>query len=236
MVDRPYNNPFYSRPIDNFLWLPRNPCATLDLDDTVDLRMPLGIQILEIVSPTEPPQEAETASLCQGLTIEPLPNGTEGLELPEVIMKQIGSKEGGIQHHSVIHHRTSNDASVSPRQHQSSAMNKGPPRLNGRSLSEGINVRPRTSQRSSLQLASHIFRTRSVDIEKGAQRPTGYYDTAKTSEDLSQPQDLPAHQAIVHEVLAEEDLIRQLEEEKINEGKAKVTKSWLTSWMFTKAE
>ena len=237
MVDRPYNNPFYSRPIDNFLWLPRNPCATLDLDDTVDLRMPLGIQDLEIVSQTDPPQEAETASLFQGLTTEPLPNGTEALELPEVIMKQIGSKEGGVQHESirsVIHHRTSNNASVSPRQHQSSTMNKGLPHLNGRSLSEGINVRPpRTSQRASLQLTPHIFRTRSVDIEQGTQRPTSYYDTAKTSEDLSQLQNIPAHQAIVHEVLAEEGLIRQLEED---EGKAKVTKSWLTSWMFTKAE
>ena len=234
MVDRPYNNPFYSRPIDNFLWLPRNPCATLDLDDTVDLRIPLGIQIPEIVSPTEPPQEAGTS--FHRLTSEPLSNRTEETELPEVITKQIGSREGVVQHSKSIRSvgRQTTDASLSPRQHQSSTADKGPPHLNGRSLSDGINVRPpRTSERASLQLAPRIFRTRSVDIEQGTRRPSGYYETAKAPEDISQPQDIPAHQAIVHEVLAEEDLIRQLEEEK---GNVKVTKSWLTSWMFTKAE
>jgi len=35
--DHPYDNPYYSRPIRNSLWLPRNPCGLLDLDDTVDL-------------------------------------------------------------------------------------------------------------------------------------------------------------------------------------------------------
>jgi hypothetical protein len=35
--DHPYDNPFYSRPIRNSLWLPRNPCGLLDLDDTIDL-------------------------------------------------------------------------------------------------------------------------------------------------------------------------------------------------------
>ena len=39
--DRPYENPYYSRPISNILWLPRNPLSLLDLDDTVDLRMAL---------------------------------------------------------------------------------------------------------------------------------------------------------------------------------------------------
>jgi hypothetical protein len=35
--DHPYDNPYYSRPIKNSLWLPRNPCGLLDLDDTIDL-------------------------------------------------------------------------------------------------------------------------------------------------------------------------------------------------------
>jgi hypothetical protein len=35
--DHPYDNPYYSRPIRNSLWLPRNPCGLLDLDDTIDL-------------------------------------------------------------------------------------------------------------------------------------------------------------------------------------------------------
>jgi hypothetical protein len=35
--DQPYDNPYYTKPIEHKLWLPRNPCGLLDLDDTVDL-------------------------------------------------------------------------------------------------------------------------------------------------------------------------------------------------------
>ncbi|KAG2066463.1 DUF221-domain-containing protein [Suillus decipiens] len=35
--DIPYDNPYYTRPITNALWLPRNPLGPLDLDDTVDV-------------------------------------------------------------------------------------------------------------------------------------------------------------------------------------------------------
>lgn len=35
--DHPYDNPYYTKPIGNSLWLPRNPCGQLNLDDTVDL-------------------------------------------------------------------------------------------------------------------------------------------------------------------------------------------------------
>ncbi|KAI0036449.1 hypothetical protein K488DRAFT_41147 [Vararia minispora EC-137] len=39
--DTPYDNPYYSAPIGSSLWLPRNPCGILDLDDTVDVRRAL---------------------------------------------------------------------------------------------------------------------------------------------------------------------------------------------------
>lgn len=230
MVDRPYDNPFYSRPVDNILWLPRNPCGVLDLDDTIDLRTPLGIQMSELVSPTEPPREAK-ASLFQQLSEGPLPNGTEEIELPPVIIKRIRSREGDVQQTSnrpIIHHQKEpNHISTSPRQ-----FSARPPKLNSRSLSDDINIRqPRAPRRTSSQFAPRNFRARSIDVEQGAQRSAGY----NTSEDIPQRQNIPAHQAIVHEVLAEEDLIRQLEE-RIHEGDTKITKSWLTSWMFTKAE
>ncbi|KZT41882.1 DUF221-domain-containing protein [Sistotremastrum suecicum HHB10207 ss-3] len=40
-VDIPYDNPYYSRTFENFLWLPRDPFGLLDLDDTVDLHLSL---------------------------------------------------------------------------------------------------------------------------------------------------------------------------------------------------
>lgn len=36
-LDQPYENPYYTLPFDNALWLPRNPCGLLDLDDTVNM-------------------------------------------------------------------------------------------------------------------------------------------------------------------------------------------------------
>ncbi|KAI6114009.1 hypothetical protein F5141DRAFT_1195070 [Pisolithus sp. B1] len=39
--DIPYDNPYYNRPITSALWLPRNPCGVLDLDDTIDLHQSL---------------------------------------------------------------------------------------------------------------------------------------------------------------------------------------------------
>ncbi|KAI0697898.1 hypothetical protein BC835DRAFT_1336744 [Cytidiella melzeri] len=37
--DTPYDNPYYTRPISDTLWLPRDPVDILNLDDTVDLRI-----------------------------------------------------------------------------------------------------------------------------------------------------------------------------------------------------
>lgn len=34
-LDIPYENPAFTTPVDNVLWLPTNPCAILDLDETV---------------------------------------------------------------------------------------------------------------------------------------------------------------------------------------------------------
>lgn len=38
-TDHGYENPYYSRTLMDSLWLPRDPLGTLDLDDTVDLRI-----------------------------------------------------------------------------------------------------------------------------------------------------------------------------------------------------
>ena len=37
--DHTYQNPYYTRPVVDMLWLPRDPTQPLDLDDTVDLRV-----------------------------------------------------------------------------------------------------------------------------------------------------------------------------------------------------
>ena len=44
IVDLPYDNPFYTRAVDTLLWLPRNPCGLLNLDDTVKMRVSLTVE------------------------------------------------------------------------------------------------------------------------------------------------------------------------------------------------
>ncbi|EMD39889.1 hypothetical protein CERSUDRAFT_112144 [Gelatoporia subvermispora B] len=39
-----YDNPYYTRPVDDVLWLPRDPLGILDLDDTVDVHVSLTSQ------------------------------------------------------------------------------------------------------------------------------------------------------------------------------------------------
>jgi hypothetical protein len=44
-VDLPYDNPFYTRAIDNSLWLPRDPTGILDLDDTLNLKKSITVEV-----------------------------------------------------------------------------------------------------------------------------------------------------------------------------------------------
>ncbi|PSR70502.1 hypothetical protein PHLCEN_2v13653 [Hermanssonia centrifuga] len=37
-----YDNPFYTQPISDMLWLPRDPFSIIDLDDTIDLRISIS--------------------------------------------------------------------------------------------------------------------------------------------------------------------------------------------------
>ncbi|KAG8980348.1 hypothetical protein FRC05_005979 [Tulasnella sp. 425] len=110
--DLTYENPHYTRPIENILWLPVNPCAILDLNETVDVLRAitsepgagaLGQWINEtssvVVEPAEttnlpPPVTPDPESeLEEGLTEMPL-FGTERIDLPPTIESRIESIYG----------------------------------------------------------------------------------------------------------------------------------------------
>lgn len=117
--DLPYDNPFYSRVIDNVLWLPRNPCGLLNLDDTVDVKTSLSVEptagqlgtfpigLLERPSPGEifqaspspfmTPSDA-TASPVSFTHELPHVDGTEEIELPATIAKRVQAGETDIEH------------------------------------------------------------------------------------------------------------------------------------------
>lgn len=101
----PYDNPFYTRNINNVLWLPRNPCGTLDLDDTIDLRTSLTVELSAselgtwLGAPeTSSPLGMSVASNLPTTHSEHMlevPDvtytGTEEIELPPVIAKRVQS-------------------------------------------------------------------------------------------------------------------------------------------------
>jgi hypothetical protein len=110
-VDLPYDNPFYTRTYADVLWLPRNPCGILNLDDTIDLKVslttdvPAGqlgtwLDIPETNSPPEVPQGRDFKLLgSQSLAATSLPpvDGTEDILLPPVIARRVRSKEDDVE-------------------------------------------------------------------------------------------------------------------------------------------
>jgi hypothetical protein len=117
--DLPYDNPFYTRAIDNVLWLPRNPCGLLDLDDTVDMKISLTVEtaagqlgtfpvgFLERVSPGEISQISSRPMTTSSETVaSPVSfsrelqevDGTEEIELPATIAKRVLAGDADVEH------------------------------------------------------------------------------------------------------------------------------------------
>lgn len=97
-LDRPYDNPYYSRSISNHLWLPRDPLGLLDLDDTVDVFRALtsdhdhgqlgewvegGIAMTELPSVTSIPEQGPRPPISRELS------GAEDIVLPAAIAERV---------------------------------------------------------------------------------------------------------------------------------------------------
>ncbi|KAI6128844.1 hypothetical protein EV401DRAFT_1930665 [Pisolithus croceorrhizus] len=103
--DIPYDNPFYNRPITSALWLPRNPCGVLDLDDTIDLHQSLtsepGAGDLGFSQPSSPsgapmtpvyesPARSPDVEHGSILVVPPKQySGQEEIDLPEGIRNRV---------------------------------------------------------------------------------------------------------------------------------------------------
>ncbi|RDX49881.1 hypothetical protein OH76DRAFT_1349897 [Lentinus brumalis] len=108
-----YDNPYYTRDIENFLWLPRDPMGILNLDDTIDLRMSFtsqpgagrlggwgedqfietGLSIPFATSFGSIDEESESLrpSLYRRL------DGTEQIQLPPSIASRVQSHDGDVE-------------------------------------------------------------------------------------------------------------------------------------------
>ncbi|KAF9046608.1 hypothetical protein BJ165DRAFT_1346094 [Panaeolus papilionaceus] len=287
-LDLPYDNPYYTRTIENVLWLPRNPACVLDLDDTVDLRVSITVEVAagqlgtwlglpETSSPDEmsvhskPESLAPFASTSALSTTSPLfpplslpeVDGTEEIDLPETIARRIHSKEADVDH--VVRPRKSvafsRKASTNHDKASVNALSTGTRRRpsmlevrSQRSFSDSISPgRPRSASiLSTLQVPPPaglpLFPNPSSDQEFGS-RPDAHAQAEfvvnnNSSSRLSvsgqrrpRTPNVSAAQAIFHEVLEEErQALRDRLEEETAEEQSQNNSSWLTSWMFKRAQ
>jgi hypothetical protein len=270
--DLPYDNPFYTRTINNILWLPRDPFGVLDLDDTVDLKKSLTVELTasqlgtwlgipEAASPLPMPAESSSVPISpeepSNAYTSPRPqfDGTEEIDLPLVIAKRVQEKTDEVERTtqprrpSIYSRKVSSGEKISIGQtgrRRPSFIDVPPPV----SFSAGTAGRPRSSSvMSAFHLPPLLVRSPSADHDLGL-RPDAHAQAefvvanASTSRislgppRLSRAQNVSSHAAIVHEVMAEEEhaLANRLEEEEAEAEQATTTKSWLTSWMFTKRQ
>ncbi|KAK7056871.1 hypothetical protein VNI00_002588 [Paramarasmius palmivorus] len=151
-IDLPYDNPYYTRTINNVLWLPRDPCGVLSLDDTVDLKIaisvdPSGGQIgtwLGVPETGSPSQQSNSSlpsspsSEPAGLSYVTLPftsepedvDGTETINLPAVLAKRAEAKD---------------DVENAIRPRRPSTFRRRPSTAGGSSASRASGPRPSTS-------------------------------------------------------------------------------------------
>jgi len=118
IVDLPYDNPFYTRAVDTSLWLPRNPCGLLNLDDTVKMRVSLTVEhaagelgtlqyrLPERKPPGEMSQISSSPMMVQSDSVaSPVSftceytatDGSQEIELPPAIVKRVQAGEMDVE-------------------------------------------------------------------------------------------------------------------------------------------
>jgi len=118
LLDLPYDNPFYTRIIDNVLWLPRHPSCVLNLDDTIHLKLSITTEptagrlgswlgVDEALSPQELRHAAEPddstplpiskSPSTRSVQLLPEVDGTEEIDLPLVIAKRVHAREKDVE-------------------------------------------------------------------------------------------------------------------------------------------
>ncbi|KAF9267346.1 hypothetical protein L218DRAFT_1060664 [Marasmius fiardii PR-910] len=161
-IDIPYDNPYYTRTISSVLWLPRDPCGVLNLDETIDLKVSIAVDpasgqigswtgLPETSSPSQlttslpstPANEPEHASLVPHLSPERNNvDGSEIIDLPAVLAKRAEVKDdvenaARPQRPSTFRQRPST-ADSSPSFRRPSSASVKPPPSSYRSFSETI--------------------------------------------------------------------------------------------------
>lgn len=192
-LDRPYDNPYFSRPVQNHMWLPRNPGGLLDLDDTVNVFRALtsdpshgrlgewiegGIALTDL-----PPSIASTSSISERLSPGSITsrhfNGDEEIELPPVIAERVENihNEKDVER---AEGRSLRRPSIITRRTNSSWVRKRSVSISRpATFSNGMPITPR--HRGSSFLSAHSFKPQPSFISQASSPPrrgTSHTDAA----------------------------------------------------------
>ncbi|KAF8578198.1 hypothetical protein K439DRAFT_1663846 [Ramaria rubella] len=231
-LNKPYENPFYVAPVDNFLWLPRNPFGVLDLDDSVDMHQALTSEpgaakigqwmnetVEDRLSALGPLVETPTSiqspdSHHHELVRESFPfpidrplSGTEEISLPSIISARVQhiDQEDEIDHASP--HRSSFGRSSYSRRMSNT---RGP------STAEAIRRATFSHTGQSLPLSVRAYdpvnvpdiQAQAVFMESTISIPMSTYTTRGsrlvTRQEKSNAASVPVRDAVVGEIIAEE--------------------------------
>ncbi|KAH8114732.1 DUF221-domain-containing protein [Phellopilus nigrolimitatus] len=257
-LDRPYDNPYYIRPIANYLWLPRDPVGILDLDDTVNVFRAitsdpsigqLGEWVEEGIALEDLPSSLSFSDVSELEHVNRELSGDEMISLPPDIagpMENIQreeeveyTEEGRLRRPSMLTRHTSSISDIRGRglslAHPTFDVGASSSRNRGMSITSDSTYHRRPSFFSQgsrrpfpiIDTASqHDLHAQAPYIRSRISIATPRIHNARTVSNTSKP--VSTREAVVSEVIAEEEAHAELA------SNAPSTRSWLTSWMFSR--
>ncbi|KAG1751153.1 hypothetical protein EDB19DRAFT_1675660 [Suillus lakei] len=245
--DIPYDNPYYTRPITNALWLPRNPLGLLDLDDTVDVYQAL----------TSEPGAGDVSHLFgPGSSTSPefqLPSSVpvKDIDLPEGIKSRIVTIDQEVDVESTRPRPNvsmkSGDRTSRGLPGRSQIMDDNRPEFSGKSSSDHAPRSFRERASSYLPPPNLHFQSQFRGLDPGS-RPDlhAQAEFARSTasivryEAAAAPREaiVTTREAVVTEAIAEEHLATEerLRKERaaagLNHGLTR--RSWFTSWIYAR--
>lgn len=273
--DTPYDNPYYTRPIIDTLWLPRNPLGLLDLDDTIDMRISItsepgagrlgpwsedefiGSALSSVFAASFGSVDDDSSSAQH--SVRHL-HGNEIIQLPAGIASRVESigQEQDVEVSSRSRpsllgpRRSSNSGGHSVRLRRPSTAHEMPSPSGFRSFSLATesNVSLHAPTASQLSSPNPRFRSHSISglglgVPSDRRLPLGYGVSSIRSatrsnggrQSLAVGSVISTRDAVVGEAIAEEQEAAEerLRQEEVEIERAKESRSWLTSWMYSSA-
>jgi hypothetical protein len=243
-LDHPYDNPFYGKSIEDYLWLPRNPCDIINLDDTIDLYQSLTTEaragrlgewnngdglLLPGLTLYDSPEEEQNSFVSPD---ELSPIEQTHIELPEDIAARVASRDEVEQPElrPGLYQRKSSIISINTRR---------PTSINSSGRSVSASAIPRRASRvSTLSQGRSASATGIPQTQRlsSLQVPTLAGGGLTGRPRANTRSSLGIRDAVVNEVVAEENIVqedhqRQEEEE---ERQATAPKSFWTSWLYSR--